>query len=51
MEGLLKKGVPKERLLYLNFEDERLLPFRAKDFASVLDTYYRKFPEFKNERC
>lgn len=51
MEGLLKKDVPKERLLYLNFEDERLLPFRAKDFASVLDTYYRKFPEFKNERC
>jgi len=51
MEALLQKDVPKERLLYLNFEDERLLPFRAKDFASILDTYYRKFPEFKNERC
>jgi predicted AAA+ superfamily ATPase len=51
MEGLLKTEVPKERLLYLNFEDERLLPFRAKDFASVLEAYYRKFPRLKNERC
>lgn len=51
MEDLLKNAVPKEKLLYFNFEDERLLPFRAKDFASILDTYYRKFPRFKNERC
>ena len=51
MEGLLAKGVPKERLLHLNFEDERLLPFQAKDFGSILDTYYRKFPDFKDRRC
>jgi uncharacterized protein len=51
MDTLLKKGVPKQRLLYVNFEDERLLPFRAQDFSTILDTYYRKSPEFKDRRC
>jgi uncharacterized protein len=51
MEDLLAKGLPKERLLHVNFEDERLLPFQARDFSSILDTYYRKFPDFKNRRC
>lgn len=51
MQELLEKGLKKERLLYLNFEDERLLPFSDRDFQLVLETYYRKFPELKNERC
>jgi predicted AAA+ superfamily ATPase len=51
MQELLGKGLEKERLLYLNFEDERLLPFAARDFQLVLETYYRKFPAFKNKRC
>ena len=51
MHELLAEGIPKERLLYLNFEDERLLPFAAQDFQLVLETYYRKFPAFKDKRC
>jgi len=51
MQDLLEKGLEKERLLYLNFEDERLLPFSAQDFQFILETYYRKFPEFKSKRC
>lgn len=51
MQELLKNGLENERLLYLNFEDERLLPFSAQDFQFVLDTYYRKFPAFKSKRC
>ena len=51
MHELLTEGIPKERLLYLNFEDERLLPFAAQDFQLVLETYYRKFPDFKDKRC
>ena len=51
MHELLAEGIPKERLLYLNFEDERLLPFAAPDFQLVLETYYRKFPAFKDKRC
>lgn len=51
MKELLQDGLEKERLLYLNFEDERLLPFTAKDFQLILETYYRKYPSFKNKRC
>jgi predicted AAA+ superfamily ATPase len=51
MQELVKSGIEKERLLHLNFENERLLPFSARDFQTVLDTYYRKFPAFKNEQC
>ena len=51
MRELMAKGVAKERLLYLNFEDERLLPFSAHDFQEILETYYRKFPQFKNQVC
>lgn len=51
MEELIASGLAKERLLYLNFEDERLLPFSAGDFQLILETYYRKFPNFKDQRC
>jgi predicted AAA+ superfamily ATPase len=51
MKELLDEGIPKERILYLNFEDDRLLPFSAGDFQTILDTYYRKFPSFKTMEC
>ncbi len=51
MLELMEKGLEKERLLYLNFEDERLLPFSANDFQFILETYYRKFPTFKSKQC
>ena len=51
MQELLAQGFEKERLLYLNFEDERLLPFAVQDFQDILETYFRKFPAFKNQQC
>jgi predicted AAA+ superfamily ATPase len=51
MQELLRRGIEKERLLYLNFEDDRLLPFAVRDFQSILDVYYRKFPRFKSQTC
>ncbi len=51
MRELMEKGVDKERFLYLNFEDERLLPFSVHNFQEILETYYRKFPAFKNRQC
>jgi len=51
MRELLADGVPKRRLLYVNFEDERLMPFAAVDFQEILDAYYRKFPALKDQRC
>lgn len=51
MRALLASGVAKERLLYLNFEDERLSPFSAADFQEILDTYYRRLPTLKQQTC
>ena len=51
MQELLDQGVPKERLLYLNFEDERLLPFAATNFQLIPNVYYRKYPSFKEDLC
>lgn len=51
MGELRAKGLEKERILYLNFEDERLLPFSTEDFQLILETYYRKYPAFKEKRC
>jgi hypothetical protein len=50
MRELLGEGIEKSRILYLNFEDDRLLPFSAADFQLILETFYRKFPAYKNTR-
>ncbi len=44
IEDLLRRGVSRERLLYLNFEDERLLPMAAEDLHLVTDAFYRRYP-------
>lgn len=51
MQEKLEQGIPKERLLYINFDDERLLPMLATDLHCITDIYYRLFPEFKMEKC
>ena len=48
---LLAAGVKKEAILYLNFEDDRLLDFTVSDFQAILDVYYGKFPEHKDTCC
>ena len=51
MRELLLEGFPPEALLYLNFEDERLLPLTAPDLQQIPDTYYRRYPNLKNRQC
>lgn len=51
MQKLLSQGVDKTQLLFLNFEDERLMPFESGDFQEILETYYRKFPSLKDKQC
>ncbi len=43
----LEQGVPRERLPYLNFEDERLAGFGVRHFAALVEEYYRRFPAFR----
>jgi len=51
MRELAASGVQRDRILYLNFEDERLLDFSVKDFQSILDIYYARFPANKDVTC
>lgn len=51
MQDLLKQGVPKEQMLYINFDDERFLPLLPQQLHRVVDSYYRLFPEFKQKKC
>lgn len=45
------EGLRADRLLYLNFEDDRLLDFTVRDFQTVLDVYYNRVPNNRNETC
>ncbi|OGV73519.1 MAG: hypothetical protein A3K19_17040 [Lentisphaerae bacterium RIFOXYB12_FULL_65_16] len=51
IQELEASGIPRERLLYLNFEDDRLLPFEARDFQLVLDVFFARHPDLKAHEC
>lgn len=45
MHDLLKSGIDKRKILYINFEDDRLGGFAAHDFQSILDAYFDLNPD------
>lgn len=45
MRLLESQGMSRKRMLYINFEDERLLPFEPGHFQQLLEVYYRMNPE------
>lgn len=49
MDRLLKKGISRQNILYLNFFDDRLHDLRTGGIGSVLDAYYSLYPAKKNE--
>lgn len=42
----LAAGMDKTKILYLNFEDDRLIHFTAQDFQSILNIYFELYPEW-----
>lgn len=44
----LRKELERERLLYLNLEDDRLFEMELRDFDTLLDTYYSLYPGNQN---
>lgn len=44
-------GIDRSRLLYLNFEDERLLPLAAADLSRIPEAFYRRFPASRDHLC
>jgi predicted AAA+ superfamily ATPase len=46
----LAAGAPRESLLYLNFEDERLAGVDATALSYLLEEYYRLHPQLRDQR-
>lgn len=42
---LLKRGVPRERILWIGFDDERFAQMAASDLDLILDAYREMYPE------
>jgi len=45
---LISKRISPERILYINFDDPRLLPSNAQDIETVLEGYRELYPEHVN---
>ncbi len=45
----LARGIERERLVYFNFEDERLGGLRAEELGTMIEEYYRQFPQFRHQ--
>jgi len=50
IKELLTNGISKEKILYFNFEDERLLPFETAHLSLIISTYYEMYPHLKEDR-
>jgi predicted AAA+ superfamily ATPase len=51
IKRLLAQGLGRPRLIYLNFEDDRLQPLRAEELDLVLRCHRELFPETIGQRC
>jgi predicted AAA+ superfamily ATPase len=49
LHDALAAGVARERLVYFNFEDERLAGMAAEDLSVIVEQYYRRFPDFRRK--
>ena len=50
IKKLLEKGIPKERLFYVNLEDDRLLGVEIEDLRNMLNIFYEMYPENKQKK-
>ena len=48
---LLSEGIPLQRILYINFEDDRILPLDHKAMGQLVDALYTLYPDNHNHCC
>lgn len=48
---LIQEGVSLTEILYLNLEDDRLLPLTRSKLAGLLDAFYSLYPENHEKKC
>ncbi len=46
----LAAGMARERLLYINFEDERLAGITAQHLHPMVEDYFRRYPKFRGKK-
>ncbi len=51
IRSLLAENISLERILYLNFEDDRLLPMDHKDMGKLIDSWYTLYPQNHEQEC
>lgn len=51
IQKLLHEGIPDTRILYINFEDDRLLPLTRQKLADLVDGFYSLYPDNHDQRC
>lgn len=51
MRQLIAQKIPLDHVLYLNFEDDRLLPINQKKMGEMIDALYTLQPDLHNHRC
>lgn len=50
IQKLIKEGLSLDQVLYVNFEDDRLLPIDFKEMGQLVDSWYASYPE-NHDRC
>ena len=48
---MIVEGVDRKTVLYLNFEDDRLLPLNEQKLAQLVDAFYSFYPENHERKC
>lgn len=46
MQDLMANGIDKSKMLYINFEDERLSDMQKENFQDILHAYFELYPEY-----
>jgi predicted AAA+ superfamily ATPase len=46
----LRNTVPASKLLYINFENDKLFPFTLEKAQQLIETYYEIYPSYKSEK-
>ena len=48
---MIAEGMSKTAILYINFEDDRLLPLDEQKLAQLVDAFYTLYPENHDRKC
>lgn len=51
IQNLLKQNIPLSQILFINFEDDRLVPLTGKELGQLLDDFYTVYPENHDKVC